>query len=877
MEDNMGLVTPAIQHEPEALTRILHPIVRQWFFKRFPSYSLPQLHGVLPIHQRQNILISAPTGATKTLTAFLGILNELVDSSQQGILEPRVYAIYVSPLKALNRDIRHNLITPLLEMEEQAGRKLGIRVAVRTGDTTPAERAKMLAHPPHILITTPESLAIMLASPKFSEKLHKAEWLIVDEIHALAENKRGVDLSLSMERLQRLAPALCRVGLSATVAPLEDVAGFLAGSGRPCIIADITITKRMELKVLSPSPDLIDTSYPLLHRRLYDLLDTLIQQHKTTLIFTNTRSATERVVHTLKQRYPARYTGENIAAHHGSLSKLLRHATEERLRKGELRAVVCSTSLELGIDIGAIDLVICLGSPKSVARFLQRAGRSGHKLHETVKGRIVVMDRDDLVECAVLLKSALERKIDRLHIPRNCLDVLAQHVFGMAIEQVWEEKDLYGLVRKSWCYRDLPRTDFTEVLSYLAGEYAGLEDRRVYAKIWREDGRLGRRGRLARPIYMANAGTIPEETFITVKIGNEVIGHLDENFLERLRQGDTFVLGGETYEFQFSRGMVAQVRSSVDRPPSVPSWVSEMLPLSYDLAREIGRFRRLMQEKLTAGKPRQEVVRWLQEFLPVDENAANALYEYCREQHDYCAAFPTDKRIIVEHSQDERGRRVIVHSLLGRRVNDCLSRALAFVLGKLEHCNVELGLNDNGFVVSAPRGMSRVGEALKLVKPDKLGMVMTAAVERSEIFKRRFRHCATRALMILRSYMGHHKRVGRQQVASTILLPTIRSINPDFCILREARRECLEDLMDITNAKAVLQDIQDGKITIQEVTTDIPSPFGLNIALQGTLDVLRMEDRIEFLRKMHQYILARIGQKAVTAEPASKEAVPYDF
>ncbi|MBI2581053.1 DEAD/DEAH box helicase, partial [Candidatus Woesearchaeota archaeon] len=407
----------------EEILGILHPLVKQWFFSQFKEFSLPQLFGVMEIHSRSNILVSAPTGATKTLTAFLSILNELVDCSEKGILEDKIYCVYISPLKALNNDISKNLKEPLAEMEKIAGKNFGIRVGVRTGDTEPAEKAKMLKKPPHILITTPESLAIVLSSSRFVDHLKAVEWCIVDEIHALAENKRGVHLSLSLERLQRLSPAMTRIGLSATIAPLSEIAKFLVGisdvgSGqyRNCKICDVQFVKKMDLNVISPVPDLIDVSQASMRDAMYGLIDSLIQQHRTTLIFTNTRSATERVINHLKEKFPKRYAAaeQTIGAHHGSLSKGHRYGIESALRSGKLKCVVSSTSLELGIDIGYIDLVILLGSPKSVARAIQRIGRSGHRLHETSMGRIVVLDRDDLVECAVLLKSAIERDIDRI-------------------------------------------------------------------------------------------------------------------------------------------------------------------------------------------------------------------------------------------------------------------------------------------------------------------------------------------------------------------------------------------------------------------------------------------------------------------------------
>jgi len=851
-------------YKPEQIKKILHPIVEKWFFTKFKEFSLPQLYGVMEIQSRNNILISAPTGATKTLTGFLSILNELIDSSEKGILEDKIYCVYVSPLKALNNDIEKNLKEPLQEMEAIAGKKLNIRVAVRTGDTSTKDRTAMLRKSPHILITTPESLAIVLSSVKFIEHLKDVQWCIVDEIHALAENKRGVHLSLSLERLAKLSSHMTRVGLSATISPLEEVAKFLVGyekgNENDCKIVDVQFLKKMDLKVLSPVPDLVDMEHEKMHHAMYDLMDKLIQEHKTTLIFTNTRAATERVVHHLKEKFPKNYS-ENIGAHHGSLSKTLRHNIEKRLREGKLKVVVCSTSLELGIDIGYIDLVICLGSPKSVARTLQRIGRSGHRFHDTTKGRIIVLDRDDLIECGVLLKSAIDKKIDKIHIPTNCLDVLAQHIYGIAIQDKIHFNDLFKLIKKSYCFRNLIKKDFTEVIDYLAGKYISLEDRHIYAKIWHDEetGMIGRRGRLARVLYMTNIGTIPDKTAVKVKVGEQTVGTIEEVFLEKLRPGDIFVLGGQVYEFKFSRGMVAQVNASTNRPPTVPSWFSEMLPLSFDLALDIGRFRRLMNERFCAGKSKEEILDFINSFLYVDENAAESVYNYFYEQFNF-ATIPSNTRIIVEHYSDNSKKYVVFHSLYGRRVNDCLSRAVGFAIARTQHKDVEMGINDNGFYIASEK-LVNVMKAFKLLKSKDLRKVMSMALERSEVLKRRFRHCATRALMILRSYMGRKKRVGRQQVSSMILMSAVKRISPDFSILKEARREVLEDLMDIENTKKILKDIENKKIKVEEIHTKMPSPFAFNLIAQGVMDIMKIEDRIEFIRRMHRNVLAKISLK----------------
>jgi len=864
-------------YKPEQINNILNPLVKKWFFKKFKDYSLPQLYGVMEIHSRNNILISAPTGATKTLTGFLSILNELIDNSEKGILENKIYCIYISPLKALNEDIKVNLMTPLKEMEELKGKELGIRVGVRTGDTTTYEKAKMLKKPPHILITTPESLAILLSSSKFIENMKAVEWCIIDEVHALAENKRGTHLSLSLERLQALTPHMTRVGLSATIAPLEDIARYLVGyensKERPCKIVDVQFIKKLDLKVLSPIPDLINMEHGKMHNSMYELLDHLIQTHKTTLIFTNTRSATERVVHNLKDKFPKNYIedmdsdeAQGIGAHHSSLSKTHRHSIEERLRKGKLKVVVCSTSLELGIDIGFIDLVICLGSPKSVARALQRIGRSGHKLHDVTKGRIIVLDRDDLIECAVLLKSAVEKKIDKIHIPTNALDVLAQHIYGIAIQNQIHYNELYKLIKQSYCYHKLEKKDFKEVIEYLAGKYISLEDRHIYAKIWHDEetGMIGKKGKLARVLYMTNIGTIPDETSVRVKIGDQVVGSIEEAFLERLRPGDVFVLGGNTYLFKFSRGMTAQVSASVNRPPTVPSWFSEMLPLSFDLSIEIGKFRKLLNEKFCANKTKKEIIDFILKYAYVDKYAAEAIYSYFYEQFNY-AQIPSHTRIIVEHYTNEKGmKHVIFHSLYGRRVNDCLSRSLAFAIGRTQHRDVEIGISDNGFYIASQKQIN-VMHAFKLLKSKDFHKVLDLAIDNSEVLKRRFRHCATRSLMILRNYKGRRKRVGRQQVSSMILISAVKRISPDFSILKEARREVLEDLMNIENATKVLEGIEKKMIKVEEIFNSNPSPFAFNLVAQGVADIMKIEDKIEFIRRMHKNVLAKIGKKKEVA------------
>ncbi|MCS7134252.1 MAG: ATP-dependent helicase [Candidatus Pacearchaeota archaeon] len=870
-------------YKSEEVIKVLDESVKEWFFSKFKEFSITQLYGIIPIHERKNILISAPTGGTKTLTAFLAIISYLVRLAKKNELENKVYCVYVSPLRALNNDIAVNLIKPLKEIENLVKKKQKmqeIRVKVRTGDTTQDEKQKMLKEAPHILITTPESLGIILSSKKFIEKLRAVEFVIIDEIHALA-NKRGAHLSLSLERLENISNIIpVRIGLSATISPLEEVAKFLVGfektkegwKPRDCLIVEVNFLKKLDLKVLSPLKDIINTTAKEMQQALYDVVDKLIQEHKTTLIFTNTRSATERVINHLKEMFPNRYETieETIGAHHSSLSRKHRFDIEQKLREGKLKAVVTSTSLELGIDIGYIDLVILLGSPKSVARAIQRTGRAGHKLHETSKGRIVVLDQDDLVECAVLLKEALEKKIDTVVFPKNCLDVLAQHIFGMVIQKKWKLNEMFDLIRKSYCFNELSREDFLDVISYLAGEY-NLEDKNVYAKIWYDTrtNEIGRKGKLARMIYMTNIGTIPEESYVNVIIAspferkNEKIGVIDEAFLERLKKDDVFVLGGNKYQFLYARGMNAYVNASVQRPPTIPSWFSEMLPLSFELALAIQKFRKLMEEHLKK-ENKDKVKEFIKKYLYVDENSCEAIYNYFHDQFLY-AKIPHESKLVIEYYTDAvQGKRyVIFHSLYGRRVNDVLSRAIAYLVAKHGLRDIEIGISDNGFFLASNYNM-QAEKALKLLseKPEALRPLLEDVIEKTEIFKRRFRHCATRALMILRNYKGKNKSVGTQQMKAEFLYHVVKKISEDFPIIRETKREILEDLMDIENATLVLKWIKEGKIKIETIVVETPSPFSLNLITQGYADLMRIENKILFLRRMYEKIRKKIEVKS---------------
>jgi ATP-dependent Lhr-like helicase len=430
---------------------------------------------------------------------------------------------------------------------------------------------------------------------------------------------------------------------------------------------------------------------------------------------------------------------------------------------------------------------------------------------------------------------------------------------------------MFALVKRSYCYHDLPREEFFSVISYLAGEYSGLESKHVYAKIWydSETREVGKRGRLARMIYMTNIGTIPDESFARVTIASprerkdEQIGKIDEAFLERLKKGDVFVLGGHKYEFLYSRGMNVYVNASVHRPPTIPTWVSEMLPLSFDLALAIQKFRKLVCEKFDRKRKEEEIKQFIGKYVYVDKNSVDAIYNYFYEQYYYTKRkMPHESRFVVERYNDPDGKRyVFFHSLYGRRVNDALSKALAYLVASYGRRDVEIGINDNGFFLASHFPM-QIEKALKLLveKPEALREVVAEAIEKTEMFKRRFRHCATRSLMILRSYKGKSKTVGKQQFKSDFMLWAVKKISSDFPILREARREVLEDLMDISNAIKVLEEMKEGKIKNEFIKTDVPSPFSFNLITQGYADLLKMENKIEFLKRMHKAIMEKIGK-----------------
>ncbi|WP_460124625.1 ATP-dependent helicase [Stetteria hydrogenophila] len=876
----------ASQYSDEELYSMLRPYVAEWFRRTYGVFTEPQRAAIPLIKSGRNVLISSPTGTGKTLAAFLGILDELFKLGEAGELEDRIYAVYVSPLRALNNDMKRNLLSPLegiRRVAEEMGVEVPeIRVAVRTSDISQSEKQKMLRKPPHILITTPESLAISLVAPKFRERLATTRWVVIDEIHELASNKRGAHLSLSLERLEELVReatgrGLQRVGLSATIAPLDEVARFLGGYDdfgrpRPVEIVDARFAKPIDIRVLAPNLDLIHSDPEVINEAIYDKLVKLIKEHGTVLIFTNTRSATERVAYKLKKKLKEAgviKSDSEVETHHSSLSRDLRLDVEERLKQGKLRVVVSSTSLELGIDIGYIDLVVLLSSPKSVSRLLQRVGRAGHRIRQVSKGRIIVVDRDDLVECTVLAKSAMERFIDRVHIPRNPLDVLAQHIVGMSIEKKWRIQDAFRVVRRSYNFRSLPFDDFMNVLRWLAGKHE-FEEEGVYSKIWldEEEGTFGRK-RSARMIYQLNAGTIPDETKIHVyTTDGKYVGDLEEEFAEILMPGDIFVLGGRTYKFISSRGIKVFVEPAEGQKPTVPSWFSEMLPLSYDSALRVGAFRCYVAEKLRRGEESKLFQELVEDYL-LEPHAARTIIDYFKEQLMYIGVVPCHNLILIEYFDYDEGVGIVFHMAYGRRVVDALSRAYAYALNKLVGTPVRITVTDNGFMLTVPTEVEVNHELIKRllgeVRSSNLRQILEATIARTELMKRRFRHVAQRSFMILRRYKGYEKSPERLQLSAQHLLEIMLKKRPDSPVIKETFREILEDYMNIEAATEVLKRIESGEYRIViKGPLPYPSPFAHGMVAKGYSDVVLMEDKRKLIAELHKKILeyiAKAGQK----------------
>ncbi|MFP4627453.1 MAG: ATP-dependent helicase [Halobacteriales archaeon] len=835
--------------------RLCGPVAR-WWRTRFDdgdgsAFTRPQ-RGALPgIAGGTHTLVAAPTGTGKTLAAFVGIIDDLLRRQRDGDLEPGIRCIYVAPMRALANDVARNLARPLEAIADDLGeREVALTYAIRHGDTDDAARRRMREHPPHILATTPETLAILLNAPRLREHLRTVEYVVVDELHAIANRKRGVHLAVSLERLEDLAETdPVRVGCSATVAPLEEAAAMLVGRTGPdgppraCRLVDARGGRPLELALEVPTPGLRSTPYPRLQDQLFERLHALVQAHETTLVFTNSRAGAERILAELRERYDG--YDERAACHHGSLGTRTRERVEAGLKAGEYDLVTTSTSLELGVDMPSVDLVVQLGSAKSVATLLQRVGRAGHHVGATRRGRVLATDPWELLECAAQVRLAADGDIEALAVPEAPLDVAVQHVYGMAVAGPVAETTVLGRLRRAWPYRSLADDDFEAILAYLAADEPELAARNVYPKIWRDhndppggerhreafapgEAIIGSRGRLARMIYFTNVGTIPDEFACQVRTleDDAWVGELDDAFLDVLEPGDVFVLGGDRYAFRYRKGGTIYVEAT-DATPTVPQWESERRPTTAHLARGTRELLGELAAAIEAGGPGR-ARRHLRAEETLAEGAVRAIVRELEARTASLgpAGLATADRIVVEEVLDRAAdrRRYFVRTRAGGGVNEALARLVADRSRARTDANVPVAFGDDGFAIAVPTNcrLDVVGTLRELSTAD-LEAELRSCLRESELFERHFRMNATRSLLVLRRYGDHVRTPAEQQFKSDLLLGVAERL-PACPPLEETYRELLVDRLEVDRVGTLLDRIEAGELAVERVALDAPSP-----------------------------------------------------
>ncbi|MEI9999592.1 MAG: DEAD/DEAH box helicase [Verrucomicrobiota bacterium] len=824
--------------KPRRTIEGLEPRVARWVERKFHEPTEVQTAAVTQVLRGRSVLISSPTGTGKTLAAFLGIFDHLARLRAAGPLPDAVIAVYVSPLRALAYDLQKNIAAPLRQL-----RFGDVRIGLRTGDTTQKERAAQKRRPPHILVTTPESLALLLGQASWLPALGARRFLVIDEIHALAENKRGTHLMVSAERLQALRPdePLCRIGLSATIAPLERVAEFLAGPGRPCEVVTAVSPKKTIIEVFSP---LQKNPYPpagWTATRTLKELAVLLADYRTTLIFTNTRSGAESIGLRLKRLLPK--WAKKIEVHHASLDRQIRLDVEDRLKQGKLRAVVCSTSLEMGIDIGFIDLVVMISAPKGVSRALQRLGRSGHALNETSRGVLVASNINDLVECAVTARMVDARQLEPVRIPENAADVLAQHVVGLVASGDWTEDAIFALVRHAYSYRHLTREKFDQVLRYLEGGGVSLERQYgpVFGKIVRHPGgRLTVPGpRVARDYYQ-NVGTISSESMVVVKVKGRRIGEVEQNFIQQLNTGDVFVLNGRTIRLLETRLLEAKAEWAPAQLPTVPRWNANKMPLASGLAREVTRLRSRMRELMERDETGEAARAWLIETYNLSSiNTAAILRQFAAQAR--VSAIPTERDFLIEVFPEGPLRHFFFHSLIGRSANDALSRVIAWRVKERKGGNALVTIDDYGFLMSLREFQVMPMDELKdLFSPDHAEEDLLAALRPSQLVKWQFRGVAQTGLMVPRQQFGRERPARALQWSTEIIFEVLQKYEPDHPLLAEAYHEAAHTFLDLPRAFDFLQRAR--KLDWQRIDVDRVSPFSFGIFVSKIKETMMMED-----------------------------------
>ncbi len=878
-----------------------HPLVAEWFVQRFATPTEPQEQGWPHILAGRTTLISAPTGSGKTLAAFLACIDRLVRKALAGDLADRTQVLYVSPLKALGNDIQKNLEVPLGEILAMAGERgllmPEIRTAVRTGDTLMPERRAMLKRPPHILVTTPESLYILLTADKSRAILRDVETVIVDEIHAVADDKRGAHLTLSLERLEALTHKRpVRIGLSATQKPIEEVAHFLTGSSdsketRPDpVIVNVGHKRKLDVAVEVPPMPLGPVASNEMWEEVYKRLVELVEQHRSTLVFVNTRRMAERVAHHLGELMGE----ENVAAHHGSLSRKLRLAAEKKLKEGQVRVLVATASLELGIDIGTVDLVVQINSPRSIAVTLQRVGRSGHWRGAVPKGRLFATTRDDLLECAALVRAIRQGELDRLEIPESPLDVLAQQIVAACAAEEWGEEEMFALARRAYPYRNLERGTFEAILEMLSEGIAARRGRYgAYLHRDRVNGKLrARRG--ARLAAITSGGAIPDNSLYAVVAEPDglVVGTVDEDFAVESNRGDIILLGNTSWmirRIETNSGRVL-VQDAHGAPPSVPFWNGEAPARTEELSDYIGGLREKISEMLPHISPvgfsatQPEVaatVAWLKEECGLDDSGAEQAIEYILQGRAVLGAVPTQTTVIAERFFDEGGgMQLVIHAPFGGRINKAWGLALRkrFCVGF--NFELQAAATDNGLNIAlAEQHSFPLKDVFNFLNAATVQPILEQAALDSPIFGTRWRWDANRALALLRFMNGKKVPPQIQRMRSDDLLASVfpdaaacfeniegdRKI-PDHPLVSEVMKDVLTEAMDIEGLKSLLSGLADGRIRCVAVDTPVPSQFSheiLNANPYAYLDDAPLEERraraVQMRRMLPESVLEEVG------------------
>ena len=830
-----------------------HPVVRAWFTETLGAPSAPQQAGWPAIAAGDDTLILAPTGTGKTLAAFLWELNALITDGLEAPLANAVHLLYVSPLKALNNDVQRNLETPLAELKARfqgAGERFPeIRVAVRTGDTPAAARARMLRKTPHILITTPESLHILLTSVRGRTMFSALRAVIVDEIHAVAGTKRGAHLALTLERLARLAPAPPqRIGLSATQRPLDEIARFLGGMApdavpaaeavpRPVTIVDCGLVKRMEMRILSPVEDLAHVGGTI-WTAVAPLVLEQIRGARTTLVFVNNRAQAERMA----ARVNALNEEEIALPYHGSLSRERRFLLEERLKAGDLRCLVTTSSLELGIDVGSVDLVLLLQSPKRVSAALQRVGRAGHTITAVSRGVFIPTFRDDAMEQMAILDAMRGGDVEPTRVVQNALDVLAQLLVAIVASELpaWTSAGLYAFVRQAYPYHALTRAAFDETLAMLAGKYpsdvaAELDARLSWDRVTDEL----TPARASRMVATISGGTIPDRGLYTVNLPDKTrLGELDEEFVHESRVGDAFQLGSSTWRIQTIEHDRVVVVPAPGAPARMPFWHGEFMARSSHLTPRVGALRR----ELDAARTLDDLAA-LQERYHADERTTRSLVEYVQQQRAATRIVPDDTHLVLEHFRDEVGSvRMVLHAPFGGRVNAPWGMALARRVRERLGVEVQVQTTDDGLMLRLPDlGAAPPLDVVRSLAAEEAEQLVLEEVGQSSLFGARFRMNAARALLLPRGNPRRRMPLWLQRLKSLDLLQAVRRY-PSFPILVETYRDVLQDAFDMAALRDVLGRLASGAITVRVVETEIPSPFAASLQFGFVIDHMYGKD-----------------------------------